>query len=225
MRDARRLISFVLVVAAFVASAFAYSHLPAVVPTHWGVSGKPNAFGSRIQGALVLPLVMLGVWLLMILLPRYDRLVFIRYDPSDSDESTVRPIYEVIAAIVLAILLAVHVFSLASGLGLAAGNRQPVLFATMGSLGAIIIGNYMPRVTRRNAFIGFRVPWAYASEDVWRRTQRAAGYGMVAAGVVGIIGAGLVHSAPRKPLFAAMAVQISVVAAYSYYLAHSRKGR
>jgi uncharacterized membrane protein len=84
-----------------------------------------------------------------------------------------------------------------------------------------VIGNYMPRVTRRNAFVGFRVPWAYASEEVWRRTQRAGGYGMVAGGMIGLVGAFALPSAPLKPFIVATIAQIVVVMIYSYRIAHS----
>ena len=222
MRDHRKLISFVLVIAAFAVSAIAFSHLPFEVPTHWGLSGKPDRFGGRVEGAFTIPIVMLGVWMLFALIPRYDRLLFINYDPTDSDSSTVRPVYDLIVVVVLVLMLAIHTFAITSSLGLVEGSRQPVLIAMIASLGAIVIGNYMPLVTRRNAFIGFRIPWAYASENVWRRTQRAAGYGMVAAGAVGIVGAVAIPSSPMKPFFGAMIMQLLVVAIYSYHLAHSR---
>jgi uncharacterized membrane protein len=222
MPERRRLVSFLLVFAGFAISAAAFPHLPSQVPTHWGLSGKPDAFGGRIQGAFTLPAVMLGAWLLLSFVPRYDRLLFINYDPADSDTSTVRPVYDQMVVIVLAVLLAFHTFAMTSSLGVIGTRRQPLLIAILASAGAIAIGNYLPRVTRRNAFIGFRVPWAYASEEIWRRTQRASGYGMVAAGIIGLVGATSDPVAPMKPFFMAMLTQIIVVAIYSYYLAHSR---
>jgi uncharacterized membrane protein len=223
MRDHGRLISFMIVLAAFAVSALAFPHLPAQVPTHWGIAGTPDNYAGRAAGALTIPVVMLAVWALFVLAPRYDRLLFIKYDPSDADSSTVRPIYDLIITIVLGLLLAIHVFALSIALGVVGTSRQPLLIAIIASLGAVLIGNYMPRVTRRNAFIGFRVPWAYASEEVWRRTQRAAGYGMVLAGLVGFVGAVAAPSMALKPLFAAMLVQLGAVAVYSYWIAHSRR--
>lgn len=222
MRDHRNLVSFMLIVAAFAVSAVAFPHLPARVPTHWDISGHANGFSGRVTGAFLLPIIMLGTWIFLSVVPRYDRLLFIRYTDRASDASTVRPIYNVIVLVVLALLLAIHAFAMMSAIGLVGAARQPVLIAAIGSIGSIILGNYMPRVTRRNAFVGFRVPWAYASEEVWRRTQRAGGYGMVVAGTVGLVGAFALPSAPLKPLFVAMLTQVVVVMIYSYRLAHSR---
>jgi uncharacterized membrane protein len=223
MRDHSRLISFLLVVAAFAISIVAFPHLPATVPTHWGISGNPDHFGSRIQGAFLLPVVMLATWFIVSFVPRYDRSLFIKYDERESDESTVRPAYNVVVVVVLASTLAIHAFAITSSLGLVAQQKLPLLLALIISVGMILIGNYLPQVTRRNAFIGVRFPWAYASEEVWRRTQRAGGYGMVAAGILGMIGAIAFPQSPVKPLFAALLAQLIVVAIYSYYLAHSAR--
>lgn len=222
MRDDRRLIPLMLVLAAFAVSAVAFPHLPASVPTHWGLSGQADHFGSRIQGTLLLPLVMLGFWAKFAFIPGNDRLRFIKYDFQDDDISTVHPEYDRILAIVLVLLLAIHVFGISSALNFVDVRRQPLLIAAIVSSGLIAIGNYLPRVTRRNVFIGVRVPWAYASEEVWRRTQRVGGYGLVAAGVVGLVGAVAVPMAPLTPLFVAMPVQAVIVLGYAYHLAHSR---
>jgi uncharacterized membrane protein len=222
MRDHSRIIAFSLILAAFAVSLIAFPHLPARIPTHWDISGHANGFSDRVTGALLMPCVMLGVWVLLIFVPRYDHGLFIRYEDRASDVSTVKPVYGIMVVAVLAMMLAIHAFAMSSALGVIGGARQPVIIAVIASIGSIVIGNYMPRVTRRNAFIGFRVPWAYASEEVWRRTQRAGGYGMVAAGLVGLIGAFALPAAPIKPFFVALIVQITIVMIYSYRLAHSR---
>jgi|GEM_PF-2216895 len=175
MRDHSRFVAFILIAAAFAVSALAFPNLPLRVPTHWGLSGQADGFSGRLTGAFLMPAIMLTIWIVLIVIPRYDRALFIRYKDRGTDSSTAQPIYNVIIVAVLAMLLAIHVFAITSALGLVGASRQPVLIAAIASLGCIVIGNYMPRVTRRNAFVGFRVPWAYASEEVWRRTQRARG--------------------------------------------------
>ncbi len=223
MRDHGKVVSLLLVVAAFAISAIAYPHLPASIATHWDISGHANGFSGRLTGALLMPCGMLALWLFLILVPRSDRSFFIRYTNRSSDTSTNQPIYGVIVVVVLALLLALHAFAMSTALGLVGAGRQPLIIAVIASVGCILLGNYMPRVTRRNAFVGFRVPWAYASEEVWRRTQRAGGYGMVLGGVIGLVGAFALPSAPLMPFAAAMVAQIVVVMIYSYRLAHSRE--
>jgi uncharacterized membrane protein len=222
MRDHSRFVAFILIAAAFAVSALAFPTLPLRAPTHWGLSGQADGFSGRLTGAFLMPAIMLTILIVLIVIPRYDRALFIRYKDRGTDSSTAQPIYNVIIVAVLAMLLAIHVFAITSALGLVGASRQPVLIAAIASLGCIVIGNYMPRVTRRNAFVGFRVPWAYASEEVWRRTQRAGGYGMVTAGIIGLVGAFALPSAPLKPFIIAMIAQIGVVMVYSYRIAHAR---
>jgi uncharacterized membrane protein len=223
--NSKKILSLSVVAAAVAISAVAYPRLPAIVPTHWGISGNPNRLGSRLELALLAPCLMLAIAVVFAFVPHYDRYLFIRYrdrgSTLDPDSSTARPEYDTMISIILTFMLAMHTFAVASGLGLIAQNQRPVLIAAIISIGMIAIGNYMPRITRRNAFLGVRLPWTYASEEVWRRTQRIGGYGMVAAGIVGVVGAIAVPSSPVKPLFAAVFIQLVVVAAYSYYLAHS----
>jgi uncharacterized membrane protein len=222
MRDHSRIISLALIVAAFAVSLIAFPHLPPRLPTHWDMTGHANGFSGRAIGAFLLPCIMLGVWALLSFIPRYDRALFIRYQDRESDVSTVRPVYGVIVVAVLAMLLAIHAFAISSALGVVGPERQPLIIAVIASIGSVVIGNYMPRVTRRNAFIGFRVPWAYASEEVWRRTQRAGGYGMVLAGIVGLLGAFALPGAPFEAFLVAMVAQVVIVMIYSYRIAHSQ---
>lgn len=223
MRFLRNALPPLLVIAAFVVSAVAYPHLPAMVPTHWGLSGQPDGYSSRLHGALLLPAVMLIVWLVLIIAPKYNRGIFIRYRARQSDESTERPIYPLIVTLILAALLGIHAFGIGSAVGWVAPSESPVLLTIIISVLMLVLGNYMPRVTQRNAFIGFRVPWAYASEEVWRRTQRAAGYGMVAAGVVGLLAAALAPARCATVLMSVILIQLAAVALYSYRIALSRE--
>ncbi len=221
MPDIDERIAPAAVVVAFVVSALAYSHLPAVVPVHWGIGGQPDEFGSRLTTALQLPLLMLAMWTVLKLLPKRDIIFFVKYRPRPEDDRAVRPEYERMASIVLSNLLALHLYAIASGLSLLPARQQPRIMAMLLSVSMIVVGNYLPRITRRNLFFGVRMPWTFASEDIWRRTQRIGGYAYVATGVVGLIGALAVPASPLKPLMVALVIQVVAVAAYSYWLAHT----
>ncbi len=47
----------------------------------------------------------------------------------------------------------------------------------------VVLGNYLPKIPR-NWFIGIRVPWTIASEEVWKRTHRLGGWLFVIGGCV-----------------------------------------
>ncbi len=211
---------FVFVVAAFVASVLAYPHLPTSFATHWDLSGHPNGYSSRPVGAFLIPVVMLAIWSLLFLSARFRLDLFVRYEEL-TDAPVPRPVYGVIFSLVLALLLAMHVFSLATALSMV-GSSASIVPVIVISIFAMLLGNYMPRVTRRNAFVGFRVPWAYASDEVWRRTQRAGGYGLVLCGLVGVCAAIVDSRLGFRVLGAVFILYLVAVSLYSYALAVRR---
>ena len=221
MRSHKHFLSLLMVVAAVAVSLAAYPRLPERMPVHWGPSGHADRFGSRATGSMMLPAAMLAIWLFLTFAPRFDMLLFLRYDARRRDDTTAQRAYDGMVAVVLMVLLVIHTVTIGIATGIISGSYEPTLIACVVSLGAIAIGNYTPRITHRNAFIGFRVPSAYTSEEAWRRTQRAAGYGMVLAGIIGLAGAIASPASPLKPFFSAMAVQMVVVAVYSYVIARN----
>ena len=50
----RRWLPASFIAGAWVFSIAVYSRLPDRVPVHWGMSGEPNRYGSRIEGAFLL---------------------------------------------------------------------------------------------------------------------------------------------------------------------------
>ncbi|MDQ6736720.1 MAG: SdpI family protein [Gemmatimonadota bacterium] len=220
----RRFVAPGMIIAAFVLSAVTYFGLPQSVVVHWSLNGTPNGHASPLFTALFAPLLMLALWTGLgdRGLGRDVRSLFTR-KPSPADRSAARSNYGGVVEVMLGNALAFHIVLIASAIGILAPTDQPMILALGLSLGLIILGNYIPRVTKRNLLIGVRSPWAFASEAVWQRTQRVGGYAMVAAGAVGFVGALLVRSAPLKPVFIALILQVSFVYIYSFRLARLKK--
>jgi len=66
--------SLAVLVAIFVNLAAHWSELPGRVPTHYGASGNPNAWGGK-NVLWVLPIVAVGLYLLLTTAARYQRLI------------------------------------------------------------------------------------------------------------------------------------------------------
>jgi uncharacterized membrane protein len=198
MRRAHAWYSALVIATAAALSAAAYPRLPASMPVHWGFSGEADRFGTRIEGAWLLPAVMVAVWLVMRLLPRID--------PLRANYAKMQSTYEFIVNTVLTAMLAMHLVVLAAGLGYAVPMRRfiPLLLGVF----FVAFGNVLPR-TRPNWWFGVRTPWTLSSDRVWTRTHRVAGYAMTTTGVVVVVAAALPGS---WPLVVAMGV--AVVAAF-----------
>jgi uncharacterized membrane protein len=204
-RNRADLVSLALIVLSFAMSAVLYGRLPDPVPTHWDANGHVNGFTPKPWGAFIGPILMLGVFALLKVLPRIS--------PQGFRMGSFQNAYEIIRPALVAFLF------LVMGLALLAGAGVPVplngaIFAGVGLL-FIVLGNYMGKLTK-NFFVGIRTPWTLASEEVWLRTHRLGGKLFVLAGIAllvsGLFGGNMV------------VLVISLVAAggipivYSYFL-------
>jgi uncharacterized membrane protein len=172
----RRLIRIFMVLVAVGASLVMYAGLPEQVPVHWNIRGEVDRYGARHEALFLIPLIMLATWGMLRFLPRID--------PLRANYARFAGTYEVIIDSILAMMLVIH---LAILLG-ASGAPDSVSLVVRAAIGAmfIVMGNVMPR-TRQNWFVGVRTPWTLASERVWDRTHRLAGYLFVALGVIVIL--------------------------------------
>jgi uncharacterized membrane protein len=174
----RKWIPLLIVAVAVIASAVVYPNLPATVPTHWDMLGRPNGWGSRVWGAWVLPIVMLLLWGGMRVLPTID--------PRGANYAKFGGAFEAIVISILLYMLGLHLIILRASLGYPVA-MQRVLPIGVGIL-LVLIGNLLPRA-RPNWFIGIRTPWTLSSDRVWEKTHRVGGRAFVAGGLAILIAA------------------------------------
>ncbi len=160
--------------------AFEYDNLPAKVPTHWDVNGKPDGWTARenvFRTFLLMPCVMAGTVLLALVLPWLS--------PKPFSVDTFRDTYGYIMALAVALMGYIHVVILLGSLQADGGGLGKALIAGI-FLFFALLGNQLGKV-RRNFWMGVRTPWTLASEAVWDRTHRLAAWLYTAAGVVGFV--------------------------------------
>ncbi|MEO6801569.1 MAG: SdpI family protein [Rhodanobacter sp.] len=170
------LVSLVFLVISIWVAVWLYARLPAQVPTHWSLQGQVNGHMPRYWAAAIWPLMIVVVagltWLLPVISPR-------RFE--------IRPFSQVYTLLMLAVqglLLALGIATLLSGAGHAVPMPKLAMLGT--SVLFMLIGNYMGKL-RKNFFIGIRTPWTLASDAVWERTHRMAGWLFMLAGALGIV--------------------------------------
>jgi len=190
------LLSLTLVVLSFVMIAAMYDKLPEL---------RPTRFTPKPWGPFVLPLVMVGVLLLFLAIPRIS--------PRGYRVERFQHVFEITQVALLALLFLVNVLVLLAALGVPVPVRQAARAGT--GLLFVVLGNFMGKFTK-NFFLGIRTPWTLASDEVWLRTNRLGGKLVVLTGLVllasSLFGAGAVWFLVTIPV----AVGIPVV--YSYVL-------
>ena len=177
MRYTKPLIASALVLALmFAASTYAAAQLgDKAIPVHWGLSGQPDSFGPAFPTVFLMPGIALAVCLGMAvtpsLMPRAGRL----------ERSW--PAYETLWLTLLVFFLFLH----GAMLGVGLGYNLPFVRIIVVMVGVLlaVIGNLLGKV-RYNYVFGIRTPWTLASERVWDRTHRFAGWSMALGGLVSI---------------------------------------
>lgn len=202
----RKWLPLIFVVAAVIMSALAYPRLPASMPVHWGLDGRADRYGSRLEGALLLPIVMLAIWGLMRGLPRID--------PRRANYAKFADTYDLILTSALAVLALMHaaVIGFALGWPVSIGRLVPALIG----LFFVVLGNALPRA-RPNWWFGIRTPWTLSSDRVWMRTHRVGGYLMLAAGLLWLVAAALPSPWTYGLALAALIISSVGSLVYSYF--------
>lgn len=197
---------WILVLLAFLISAFAYPRVPERVASHWNARGEVNDTMGRFWGVFFLPLMLAGLVLLLMFVPSID--------PLKANIAQFRRYYDLFILVFALFMLLIHLQVILWNLGI---KISPNLVLPIGiGLLFFYLGTMMRQV-KRNFFIGIRTPWTLSSDVVWEKTHQLGGRLFQAAGVIALVGAFLPSYAWLFILAPALLVSL-VATAYSYVL-------
>jgi len=167
---------WIILGAMFGAAALAWPQAPDRIPVHWNINGQVDRYGGRFEGLLVMPLVALGIYVLMLLLPRID--------PGRANYARFRGAYNAIRIAMVAFFgvfdLLVRKSALNGGVGV--GRVAPLAIGVM----MIFLGAMLGKI-RPNWFVGIRTPWTLSSKVAWVRTHRAGGWLFMLVGLATVL--------------------------------------
>ena len=194
-----------LILAALAVSVLYYPHLPERIPTHWGLSGEPNGWSSRLLGAWMIPLLMAIIWVVMRAVPHLD--------PKHANYANFTSVYEWLIVATLAFMLGAHLLILAA----ARGQVVDIGRFVMAGIGAffIVIGVILPKV-HPNWFVGIRTPWTMTSDLSWNSTHRLGGWLFAVIGAVTLVAGFIMPKAALWVLLAGGGAVVVALFAYSY---------
>jgi uncharacterized membrane protein len=201
------------IVAQLIFGAAIYSRLPERVPIHWDINGQVDRTAGRLVGVLLTPAISLGVWLLLLYLPRID--------PRRAAYASFADTYQVIINALMLFLTLMQTIVLGAALGWPLSIPQ-LLGAGIGLL-FMVLGNEMGRL-KPNWFAGIRTPWTLSDPENWRRTHRFAGKVFFLAGLLIVVASLLLP--PTISFFVLMtgtlgAAILSVGYSYVFWRQHS----
>ena len=194
-----------LLVLLFALSAWCWPGSPDRIPVHWGLNGQPDRWGGRWEGLLTLPFAALGIYLLLLFLPRID--------PGRANYGTFARTYAALRLLVLLFLSSIHVMVLLAIRGRHVDMTTIVPLLTGALL--IVLGNLLGKI-RPNWFVGIRTPWTLTSKESWTRTHRAGGWVLMACGLLLMTCAFFRQRAYEVGVFVLLAAAILGLLVYSY---------
>lgn len=211
------IVRLLLVVALFVAAFLVYPHLPEEVPVHWNTIGEPDDFASREFGTFLVPAMALGFFILFPLLAKID--------PKKQNYEKFTGAWEWIQT--LLILMLAYFYGVQLFITLHPEQQELMPRLMFGGLGLLFIalGNLMGKL-QQNFFVGLRTPWTLSDPEVWRKSQRVAGWSFVVGGLLFILLACL----GNVPYLGAIFISITVAMilfpiVYSYLIYAKQKSK
>jgi len=153
-----------LIVVAFVVGFIFYPQLPEKVASHWNSAGEPNGFMNRFWGTFLMPIVMVGLFLLYFIIPKID--------PLKSNIESFRKYYNVLWIFMFAFFLYVFAITIVWNLGF----EFNFLFAMVPAIAVLwfFLGVFLKKI-KRNWFMGIRTPWTMSNDIVWDKTHKLGG--------------------------------------------------
>lgn len=176
-KDRANLLCYLFIVATVAAAAWLYPALPDPMPSHWNADGEVDGWMPKFQGVAVLPGSAILVFIVFRLIPRIS--------PKGFRTESFSGVLNVLQVATVAFMCFVSFLVLFTAKGVDVRMNQ-MIFGGMGVL-FIVIGSYLGKV-RKNFFVGIRTPWTLASDEVWARTHRMAGWTFIVMGIVFLAG-------------------------------------
>lgn len=170
------LIQLFIIAAMFAAAALAWQNAPERIPVHWNIHSEVDRYGGKVEGLLAIPLLALGIYALLAIVPRFD--------PGRRNYQSFAKAYNVIRIATTCFLAALYTVILLVTFGYRV-DMNTVILLMMGVL-FIVLGNYLPKL-RPNWFAGIRTPWTLSSQLSWDKTHRLAGWLFLLMGALFLI--------------------------------------
>lgn len=150
--------------------------VPDIFPTHWNYQGQVDGWSSKGFATMFFPNLILAIYVLMLLLPRFDPM---RHNYKHFDI----PYYSIRLGLVL-FLSIIYIFTLFAGIGFK-WNIMYFMLSMMGAL-FIVMGFALPKI-KRNYFVGIRTPWTLQSDEVWDKTHKYSGKVFIIVGLLSFL--------------------------------------
>ena len=182
-----------------------YKRLPSELPIHFDMNNKADSFASKEMALFGVNGFMLVLYLFCYFITNKDPKVENQGDKALN------------VVLIFVPILAILTSAITISYGLNYRPRIDLYLNLALSIMFILIGNYLPK-TKRNYTLGIKLPWTLASDYVWEKTHRLAGYLWVIGGLVSFIGTILFKDHISYIFVGAIIIMVFIPMIYSYLI-------
>ncbi len=206
-------IMILFVVLVIISALVIYDYLPERIPMHWNIKGEVDHYVNKSMGnILILPLTILGLYLLMLYIPFIDK-------KKEQYDKFLNIYYIIRFSIIIFMGLMYAIIMLATF-----GYNIPIpkVIPSLVGLLFIFMGKYMGQI-RQNSFVGIKLPWTLKNEYVWNKTHQLGGYLFVISGLLTIASTFFKPIYSFITLISSIFLTLIIVSIYSYSLYKKQK--
>lgn len=205
------MVIFIIVLASFAVSFWAYPNMPGVIITHWDLYGQPNGYMNQFWGSFLPPLISLFLFILFFVLQRIL--------PLKENIEKFRKEFDYFMIFLFLFLFYLNNLSIMWNFGL---NFSLVRFIVPAfALMWYVCGEVLEK-SKRNWFFGIRTPWTLNSDSVWDKTHKLGGILFKASGIISLLGMIFVNWAFFL-VIASISVSGIIVVVHSYFIYKQEK--
>ena len=171
------LVIIILILISFGLGIYFYPQMPDKMASHWNIKGEADGYMSKFWGLFLMPIILLGLFLLFILIPKID--------PLKENIAKFRKYFDGFIVLIMVFLFYIYLLSIAWNLGKRFDMGQ-MMVPALGIL--FYYCGILTENAKRNWFIGIRTPWTLSSESVWDKTHKIGGKLFKIAGLIAFLG-------------------------------------
>ena len=167
----------ILILSSFGIGAYFFPQMPEKMASHWNAKGEVDGYISKFWGLFLMPIILLGLFLLFILIPKID--------PLKENIAKFRKYFDGFIVLITLFLFYIYLLTIAWNLG-KRFNMGQMMMPALGML--FYYCGILTENAKRNWFIGIKTPWTLSSERVWNKTHKIGGKLFKAAGLIAFLG-------------------------------------
>lgn len=161
----------------FIVAAVSLMFLNDTIPTHFGIDGNPDQFGSKYL-VLIFPGISLLIGVSMLLISKYAMV-------SDNYKKYMLLTGCILQVMFLVLIVIFILYVLSYVDDFPTFDISKIMMILFGLM-FIVMGNFMPKI-EKNSTLGLRTKWSMYNETTWQKSHRFTGFMGVIVGVLCLI--------------------------------------